>query len=168
MADITGDGAAAFQRITALLDYPMFVVTTRAGADRAGCLVGFAGQVSIDPPRFMVALSKLNQTYRIAGQASHLAVHLLNRRDRDLATLFGGETGDQVDKFARCAWTDGPEGVPILSGVAAWFAGRVRERLDLGDHVGHVAEPVAGSAPAGLPDLLTYSDIHGLDPGHQA
>jgi hypothetical protein len=47
-----------------LLDHPMVVVTTRAGNERAGCLVGFATQVSIGPPRFLVGLSKRNRTYR--------------------------------------------------------------------------------------------------------
>ena len=44
----------AFEKLVSLLDYPMFVVTTRAGDESAGCLVGFASQVSIRPPRFLV------------------------------------------------------------------------------------------------------------------
>jgi flavin reductase (DIM6/NTAB) family NADH-FMN oxidoreductase RutF len=36
----------AFEKLVSLLDYPMFVVTTRAGDEPAGCLVGFATQVS--------------------------------------------------------------------------------------------------------------------------
>jgi flavin reductase (DIM6/NTAB) family NADH-FMN oxidoreductase RutF len=47
----------AFEKLVSLLDYPMFVVTTRAGDESAGCLVGFATQVSIRPPRFIVGLS---------------------------------------------------------------------------------------------------------------
>ena len=165
-------GTDAFQHVAALLDYPVFVVTTRAGDRRAGCLVGFAGQASIDPPRFLVGLSKRNHTYRVAQDASHLAVHLLSRQHRDLALLFGGETGDRVDKFARCSWQDGPAGLPILTGAAAWFAGRVLERFDLGDHVGHLIEPVDGDAPAALTilvtGLLTYADVKDLEPGHKA
>lgn len=42
----------AFDEITAAINYPMFVVTTRHRAERSGCLVGFATQTSIDPPRF--------------------------------------------------------------------------------------------------------------------
>jgi len=62
----------AFEKLVSLLDYPMFVVTTRAGDESAGCLVGFASQVSIRPPRFIVGLSKCNHTYRVAEGASHL------------------------------------------------------------------------------------------------
>ena len=45
------------------------------------------------------------------------------RRAATLAELFGGETGDEVDKFARCAWHEGPEGVPMLDGCANRFVG---------------------------------------------
>lgn len=159
----------AFETIVGLLNYPMFVVTTRVGDDRAGCLVGFTSQVSIHPARFLVGLSKRNHTYRVAARgATHLAVHLLTREHCDLARLFGGETGDRVDKFTRCSWRDGPEGLPILSAAPAWFAGRVLGRFDLGDHVGHLTEPVAGSAPPRLHDLVTFADVKDLEPGHEA
>ncbi|WP_313675366.1 flavin reductase family protein [Mycolicibacterium sp.] len=162
-------GAEAFGNITGALDYPMFVVTTRVGEHRTGCLVGFTSQVSIRPPRFLVGLSKRNHTYRIASLgATHLAVHLLTREHRELARLFGSLTGDKVDKFARCDWWAGPEGLPILSDAAAWFAGRVLSRVDLGDHLGHLTEPVAGCSPKQLTNLVTFSDVRDLDPGHEA
>ena len=158
----------AFEKLVALLDYPMFVVTTRTDDEQAGCLVGFASQVSIRPPRFLAGLSKLNHTYRVANGASHLAVHLIERRHCELARLFGSETGDLTDKFARCRWHSGPHGLPILADAAGWFAGAVLDRFDLGDHVGILLEPVAGSAPDKFGQLVTYSDVRDLEPGHQA
>jgi flavin reductase (DIM6/NTAB) family NADH-FMN oxidoreductase RutF len=157
-----------FDRLVALLDYPMFVVTTRSDDRLAGCLVGFASQVSIHPPRFLAGLSKRNHTYRVAEGASHLAVHLIERRHCELARLFGGETGDRTDKFARCAWHTGPYELPILDDAAGWFVGAVRSRYDLGDHVGLLLEPLAGSAPDGFEQLVTFSDVRDLDPGHEA
>ena len=44
-------GVEAFEKLVALLNYPMFVVTTQSGGVAAGCLVGFASQASIHPPR---------------------------------------------------------------------------------------------------------------------
>jgi flavin reductase (DIM6/NTAB) family NADH-FMN oxidoreductase RutF len=162
------DGANAFERLVSLLDYPMYVVTTRADDELAGCLVGFTSQVSIRPPRFLAGLSKRNRTYRVAQGASHLAVHLLERRHRELARLFGGETGDEVDKFSRCGWHPGPHGLPILDDAAGWFVGEVLSRIDAGDHVGFLLEPVDGAAPERLDDLVTFSDVRDLEPGHEA
>src|ERR1700754_1940903 len=102
-----GTTVDAFEKLVALLDYPMYVVTTRAGDHQAGCLVGFTSQVSIRPQRFLVGLSKRNHTYRVAQHATHLAVHVVPRQHRELARLFGSETGDRTDKFALCTWQPG-------------------------------------------------------------
>ncbi|GAA1243237.1 flavin reductase family protein [Kitasatospora nipponensis] len=162
-----------FESFAALVDYPVYVVTAAAGPDRAGCLVGFAGQCSIEPPRFVVWISKANHTYTVASHASILVVHLLPEARHDLAELFGGRTGDEVDKFATAAWQPGPHGVPVLTGAMAWFAGRVLERTDRGDgvdggdHVGFVLEPLdATTTSHGRP--LTYRDVQDIDAGHPA
>jgi flavin reductase (DIM6/NTAB) family NADH-FMN oxidoreductase RutF len=157
-----------WEGVVGLLDYPMFVVTTRAGDERAGCLVGFATQASIDPPRFLVGLSDKNHTYRVAQDADRLAVHVLDRDDRHLAELFGSETGDEVDKFARGRWQDGPGGVPLLDDAPAWFVGRVLSRHPLGDHVAFLVEPEAAHVRDGVLSLLTFAAVRDLDPGHDA
>ncbi|WP_206328591.1 flavin reductase, partial [Streptomyces sp. Tu 4128] len=72
------------------LDPDMCVVTAAAGGERAGCLVGFSSQCSIDPIRYVVWLSEVNRTYRVASSADVLAVHLLARDQRGTAELFGG------------------------------------------------------------------------------
>ena len=56
-------GTEAFEELVALLNYPMFVVTTQANDTPAGCLVGFASQTSIHPPRFLVGISERNHTF---------------------------------------------------------------------------------------------------------
>src|SRR5687767_10083536 len=101
--------AASFERLVADIDYPLFIVTTAVDGERTGCLVGFATQCSIHPPRFLIGLSHKNHTWRVAHDAPAYAVHVLDRDERELAELFGGATGDEVDKFERCAWHDGPE-----------------------------------------------------------
>jgi len=157
-----------FEKLVWMLDYPMYVVTTRVDDDAAGCLVGFTSQVSIGPPRFLVGLSVRNHTYGVAQRASHLAVHLIPRRHCELARLFGSETGDHTDKFARCSWHVGPYGLPILDDAAGWFAGAVLSRYDVGDHVGFLLQPVAGSAPDTFEQLVTFADVRDLEPGHEA
>ena len=158
--------ADEFQRLVARLDYPMFVLTARSSVDgeRSGCLIGFASQCSIDPPRFAVWVSDKNHTFAVAKASSHLAVHALSSEQRSLAELFGGTTGDTTDKFERCSWHDGPAGLPVLDDVAGWFVGRIVERLDTGDHLGFLLEPVAAEV-SDVPNL-TFQDVKDLDPGH--
>ncbi|MFC7482034.1 flavin reductase [Luedemannella flava] len=112
--------ASTFDRFTGQLDYPMFVLTVPG----SGCLIGFATQCSIDPPRFLACLSKANHTYRAAARALAVAVHRLGPADHDLAELFGTETGDEVDKLARCAWRPGPHGVPCWTAAPRGWSAR--------------------------------------------
>ena len=149
------------------LDYPMFVVTTNDGDELSGCLVGFATQTSIDPPRFLVCLSEKNHTLRVALRAEWLAVHVLEEGQRGLAELFGGETGDQVDKLAACSWHRGPGGVPVLDDCGSYVVGRILEHRALGDHVGFLLEPIAAQGDDAT-DPLTLQDAEDVDPGHPA
>lgn len=156
----------SFDDFVAGLDPPVFVVTTYDGRQRSGCLVGFATQASIDPPRFLVCLSTSNQTWRVAQRAPLLAVHVLDGDDHGLADLFGGQTGDEVDKFAHCAWHEGPGGVPLLDHAPRHLVGRVIERIPLGDHVGHLLEAVEVDAAAAEP--LSLDQVEDIDAGHPA
>jgi flavin reductase (DIM6/NTAB) family NADH-FMN oxidoreductase RutF len=148
------------------LDYPMYVVTAAADGRRSGCLVGFGSQVSIDPPRVQVCVSVANHTHPVALAAGVLAVHLLDRDQHELAALFGETTGDEVDKFADCAWTEGPDGVPVLTDPPRHLVGRVLARHPLGDHTGFLLEPL--EVAGGALDPLMFSDVQDLDPGHPA
>ncbi len=161
-------GDESFDRLVGMLDYTMFVVTTQADGHRSGCLVGFATQTSMRPPRFLVGLSKKNHTTGVAARSEHLAVHVLSRRHIGLAHLFGGQTGDRVDKFDHCSWHTGPEGMPILDDAVAWFVGKTLERFDLGDHIGYLLEPVAGDVAEYPDDLVSFEDVADMEPGHQA
>ena len=158
------DVRATFNTIVWHLEYPMFIVTARSGEERLGCLVGFATQASIDPPRFAVCLSHTNRTYRRARGAELFAVHCVPADAADLAELFGGQTGDEVDKFAQCAWHEGPGGLPLLDVCENWFVGRVIARVDAGDHDLYVLEPVA--AGSGDPSAFTFHRAKHIDPGH--
>jgi flavin reductase (DIM6/NTAB) family NADH-FMN oxidoreductase RutF len=159
------DVETSLNRLVSQLDYSMLIVTAAARGERAGCLVGFASQVSIRPPRFLVCLSVKNRTYRVAVGAHALVVHFVTADATAFAELFGGETGDEVDKFARCEWRPGPDGAPVVSGLENWFAGRVLDRLDFGDHCGFLLEPIEAEA-AGGDSTLTFHRAKWIDPGH--
>jgi flavin reductase (DIM6/NTAB) family NADH-FMN oxidoreductase RutF len=160
------DDAALFNALVGHLEYSMFIVTARAGDERLGCLVGFATQTSIDPPRFLVCLSHANRTYRRGHDTGVLGVHCVPADANDLAELFGGETGDEVDKFARCAWHDGPGGVPIIERCQNWFVGHVVNRIQAGDHDAFLLEPIA--AQAGEQEDFTFHRAKRIEAGHPA
>ena len=145
----------------------MFIVTAAAGAERAGCLVGFATQCSIDPPRFLVCISDKNRTHRVCERSEAVVVHLVPEDARELAELFGSETGDEIDKFERCDWRPGPLGVPVLDECGNWFAGRVLDRMHAGDHTALLLEPFeAASDPC--EGAFAFHRARRMEPGHEA
>jgi flavin reductase (DIM6/NTAB) family NADH-FMN oxidoreductase RutF len=157
----------AFDEIVAATDPAMVVVTAAGpGGERAGCLVGFWSQSSIEPRRIAVWLSRVNRTYRIAMTAEHLAVHALAADDGDVAALFGGHTGDDEDKFAGVAWTPGPGGVPLLDRCPHRIVvRRVAVHDDGGDHVCVTGEPVDAASPGPFTPLR-LSATEDIAPGH--
>jgi flavin reductase (DIM6/NTAB) family NADH-FMN oxidoreductase RutF len=133
-----------FNALMAALDSPLIVVTTADERERAGCLVEFHVQSSMEPQRYCVWLSKANYTYRVALQSSYLVIHFLTADDLPLAELFGTQTGDTVDKFAGLPVDSGPGGAPVLRQCPNWLAVRRIALLDEGgDHVCLPTEPVA-------------------------
>jgi flavin reductase (DIM6/NTAB) family NADH-FMN oxidoreductase RutF len=159
-ADATG-----FEAIIARSRHPMVIVTTVGGGERAGCLVGFHTQCSMDPARYLVCVSPENRTFAAVEDSDTVVVHHLAAHQTSLASLFGEETGDETDKFAWCAWSPGPGEVPVLSEIEDWWAGHIVDRVPLGDHIGFVLEPV--DAHVGDPHPPFTSDAAAsFEPGH--
>jgi len=162
-----GDEHGVVHELVAALDYPMFIVTVAAAGERSGCLVGFTTQTSIDPPRFLVCISRKNHTFRIAHAADSMVVHLVPREADALANLFGGETGDEIDKFERCVWRPGPDGTPVLEQCPNWFAARILDRIPMGDHHGFLLAPFQAHSDTGE-QPFTFHRARRIDPGHEA
>ena len=158
----------AFGTLMASVDPPLIVVTTAAEDERAGCLVGFHAQSSIEPQHYCVWLSKANPTYRVALRAKHFAVHFLTTENLDLAERFGTVSGEDTDKFAGLDLEPDEHGVPLLAGAPHRL---VLERLALlddgSDHV-CLTTRVASAAGTGSFVPLRVSDASHLDPGHDS
>jgi flavin reductase (DIM6/NTAB) family NADH-FMN oxidoreductase RutF len=163
-ADAKGDLAAFLERI----DYPFYVVTVRSEtAEMSGCLAGFVTQCSIDPPNFLVCVSKVNHTLPVAERSSGMGLHLLGSDQVDLARLFGEQSGDQVDKFASVDWRLGPTGAPLLVDAAVSMEGQILGHFSVGDHEAFLVRAVR-AVPGGQPGLLTFRGTPRLHPGHPA
>lgn len=155
-----------FGVISAPLDAPLIVVTAAEGGERAGCLVGFHSQSSIEPLRYCVWLSKANHTYRVAQRSGYLAIHFLTTSDLALAERFGTLTGDTSDKFAGLGARPGPGGIPLLPDCPHRLVARRKTLLDEGgDHVCVITEPVTVQASGPFQPLRLSQAAH-LEPGH--
>lgn len=157
-----------FDALAGCSDPAMVVVTTCVDGVRAGCLVGFHSQSSIDPPRYSVWLSKANHTYRVALRASRLAVHFLTVDDHGLAEHFGTRSGEDVDKFAGLRVSAEDDGLPLLDALPHRLTGARLAVLDLsGDHV-CMELAVDGAYGEALFEPLRLGSVADLHPGQNA
>ena len=156
---------AAFDDLAGFVDPAMVIVTANDGDADAGCLVGFHSQTSISPQRWGVWISRANRTHEVVMRAERVGIHFLSAADRELAELFGGETGDEIDKFASCDVVR-RHGVPMLASCHAWMVGDVVGLHADGDHTCVVVAPAA--IGENVPERpLRLADVDGIEPGHQ-
>ena len=140
--------------------------TTVAEDERAGCLVGFHAQSSIEPERYCIWLSKANHTYRTSLRAAHFAVHFLTSDDLAVAERFGTLTGEDTDKFAGVDVDLDEYGVPLLRACPNRMTlDRIAVLDDGGDHV-CLTTRVRSADADGTFAPLRVSDADHLEPGH--
>ena len=150
------------------VDSPLIVVTTSAQGERAGCLVGFHSQASIDPEHYCFWLSKANHTYRVALRSERFAVHFPTTADSELARFFGSRSGSETDKFAGLDFTVTEDGVPLLADLPnRLLVERVAMLDDGGDHVCLTARVDSVEVAGGF-TALRPSQLGDLTPGHNA
>jgi flavin reductase (DIM6/NTAB) family NADH-FMN oxidoreductase RutF len=148
------------------VDYAYFVVTARSKEGAlGGCLAGFVTQCSIDPPNFLVCISKVNHTYAIAEGSTAMGLHLLGTDQAELGRRFGEETGDLVDKFEGLDWVPGRYGAPLLAESAVSLEGIVLGHFSVGDHEAFLLRGI-GSVDGGHAGLLTLRTGPRFAPGH--
>jgi (E)-2-((N-methylformamido)methylene)succinate hydrolase len=109
------------------------VVTTR---ETNGNLRGFTANsfssVSLEPPLLLICLSKAAASSDAFSTARRFAVNILAENQKDISGIFASK---RPDKFTGLDWNEGPDGTPVLAGVAAWFECLRHEIIDAGDHI---------------------------------
>jgi flavin reductase (DIM6/NTAB) family NADH-FMN oxidoreductase RutF len=109
------------------------VVTARASdGRRIGVTVNSFSSVSLNPPLVLWSLARQTPSFADFTNCTHFAVNVLEARQHHLSRQFSTPL---VDRFAGVDVTDGKSGVPIVSGVIAYFLCRKVKQYDGGDHV---------------------------------
>ncbi len=152
----------AFRTLTSGL----YLITSREGDRKVGCVVNTLVQVASEPPTLAVALNKDNVTTAAIGATGRFAATVLSESvPMELIGTFGFRSSADTDKFADCAHCLDGAAIPYVTDFGlARFSARVIETVDVGTHylfVGIVEE--AEVLEAGEP--LTYADYHRVKGG---
>ncbi|GAB3808021.1 flavin reductase family protein [Micromonospora zhanjiangensis] len=129
-------------------------VVTAAGDPPVGFTATSFTSVSLHPPLVSFCVAQTASSWPGIARAEHIAVHLLDRDQDEVARIFATSG---IDRFASGAgWSAGPHGVPVLHDVLAWLVCRVADRITAGDHDIVLAEPVAAGHSTGGQPLLYH------------
>ncbi|MFF3331663.1 flavin reductase family protein [Streptomyces sp. NPDC002888] len=129
------------------------VITARGENGPVGFTATSLTSVSAEPPLISFGISTGASSWPAISGADHVGVHVLGEHQQELATTFARSGADRFG--APTAWSEGPEGVPVLDDVLAWLVCRVVARVPAGDHRVVLAEVVLGD-PTGVGRPLVY------------
>ena len=128
----------AFYKVT----YGLYVVSAEADGGRSGCIVNTLQQVTAEPIRLAVTISKENYTCELIEQAGRFAAVALDQRaDLPLIGRFGFRQGRDFDKFSGLPIERDENGMPYSTAAAcARYSCPVTETVDLETHLMFVGE----------------------------
>ncbi len=136
-----------------LLAAPVTVIGIRNGAELGGLTAAWVTRVSTAPPLLLVAVGHERHTWQMLAAASELSVSVLHAEQVAVARLFGLHSRRDTDKWARTEHELIGDGVPTVTGCAARYLGRIRDRFTTGDHDCVVCEITLAETVRGAPVL---------------
>ncbi len=143
--------AEAFRRLARTWAATVTVVTARrrqgAGGPSAPRTDGFTAtafvMLSIDPPLIAVAVERGAGSAALLADADCFAVNFLSEAQAEHSLAFARHWEHRTDTWERFAAEEDADGVPLLQGTAGAFSARVRDRIDVGDHILVIGEVTA-------------------------
>jgi len=134
------------------------VVTTRLASGQPwGFTVNAFTSVSLTPPLILICVDHRTESFQAMSRAETFAVNFLAEDQEEIARLFASKS---KDRFERTAYTDSPEGNPLLEGCLGFLECRRIAAHAHGDHDVIIGEVVRAKASGGAP-LLFYRSAFG-------
>lgn len=124
------------------LSYGLFVLTSAFQGQESGCIINTAGQVTSEPNRIAVTVSKSNFTHDLVKGSGQFNLSILSESAGfDTFRHFGFQSGRTTDKFAGYgACRRSANGLYyITAGTNGFLSAAVERTLDLDTHTLFIA-----------------------------
>lgn len=144
------------------LSYGLYVLTSAHDGSDNGSIINTAGQVTSQPNRISIAVTKDSYTQQLIAQSQRFNVSVLSERATfDIYRHFGFQSGRTADKFKGFSACKRSENglYYITSGTNAYFSATVEQSVDLGSHMLHIASVDAMDVLSNEPSA-TYAYYH--------
>lgn len=147
------------------ISYGLYVISTSGEKDN-GQIANTLIQVTSEPKRVAVALSKENLTHSMIEQSRVFSASILSKNTPlQFIGRFGFRSGRDMDKFEGINYKRGITGAPIvLDNSIAYVEAKVISTLDVGSHTIFVGE-VVDCDVLGDEEPMTYDYYHKMKGG---
>lgn len=148
------DAASLFQ-----VTYGIYILTAKENEKLGGCLVNTVVQLTAEPVRIGVSVSKENETYKLIHNSGAMGITVM---DENAATpllgKFGYRSTRDLDKFEQTRYHLGETGCPLIDeGDLCHLEAKVEQGIDLQTHVFFVGSVVSGAITnKGTPMTYAY------------
>lgn len=147
------------------ISYGVYIVTSKDGQLKAGCVVNSVMQVTSDEPTLLLSINKKNTTTGVILKSHQFGVSVLSRNVdlKDIGT-FGYHSSKEVDKFKDIDYFESYQVPVVRSGVNAYMVVKVKETFDAGTHLlffGQIIE----AKKLNQDISLTYENYHQMKKG---
>lgn len=133
----------AKQKVLRLLSNGMYVLTSGHGTRLAAATVTWVSQASFKPPLIMAAVRKDSRLFSCLRESHVAALHILDRRQKNLAQKFFTRTRGTADPLNGEPFSEGKTSAPILKNLLAYVECKVVHiHEEHGDHAIVILEVV--------------------------
>lgn len=147
-ADPTSLDPGRFREAMSRVPGAVHLVTTRAGADRAGFTATAVTAVSDHPPTILVCANAGSDSAQAVVRNGVFCVNTLAWEDEPLASVFAGRTELRgEDRFGQGRWSPLTTGAPALESALVSFDCRILSAEVVGTHhvvIGEVVDVRVG------------------------
>lgn len=146
------------RKVLGNLTYGLYALGVEAGGRKNMCIVNTAIQVSSEPAKITVALSKNNFSHDLVKEAKKFSISILDQEtDTEIFGRMGFSSGKDKDKFENFPYGEDELKNPYLNQALGVLSAKVTDMVDVGSHTLFVGEVVQAIAlKEGTPLTYTY------------
>jgi flavin reductase (DIM6/NTAB) family NADH-FMN oxidoreductase RutF len=133
------------RRVLWTMPYGLYVVGSRAGAERNLMTLNWATQLSFEPKLIGIGVEDMAVTHRLIDAGGAFSLCVVDREDRAIVRKFvkPAEPDEGAGTLNGFPVHDGPAtGVPVLDQAVAWLECQVRQEVECGHHTLFIGEVV--------------------------